>query len=198
MTFGRLYDTVKERYDDPEDEKYDRLCPPYSKHLVKTISDQARDDLKDEKGVALKPKTPESLIEEATEQIALLDAKVKKGKGPQYSSDADPVSDADDSEAMGSPAPSDASFEAMDEDAKNAAMDEAEELRRRIEDSEHPQLDALDGLTKAKAADLAYHKGNHISLSVRDTPKWVAKHLFGSSYNEKRDGNLKLVKLFFN
>ena len=192
MTFGQFYDAVKEVHSDPKDEKYDRLGPHFSEHIIKTISDEARDDLKVQRNGKLenkKPKMPKTLIDEATEQIKLLDAKVRGGEGFRSPPPG---------QAMESYAPSDASFDAMDENARRVAGIQAEKLRQRIENSHHPQLDPLDGLTEEEAEDLAPRKGDHIKLSVQDTPKWVAKHLFGNAYNEKRDSELRKITKLFN
>ena len=87
MTFGQFYDTVKEEHYDPDDSKIEQLYPIYSEHLVTTISAEAQDDFSDPKTGKLKqPKSPRTLIEEAINQIKLLDTEAEGKQKPQGAS----------------------------------------------------------------------------------------------------------------
>jgi len=207
MTFGTYYDTEKEEHHDPNNKKYDQLCPHYSEILVRTVSDEARDDLKNDKGQPMKPKTPEALIKEAIDQIAILDSKVKDkkrskggnedgftGKGGhktvrEATSAMETIDEGIEDEtiqpspgqAMKSLAPSDASFEAMNESDQERELVLAEELRDRIARTPHPEMDPLDSLTKEQIEGLSKNQGKNLpKLSLKDTKEWVAKHLIGA------------------
>ena len=66
-------------------------------------------------------------------------------------------------------------------------LEKARELRQRIRESNHPELAYDIGLTPALISDLSHNRGQHSKLSLKDTPEWVARHLFGDRYNHETD-----------
>ena len=74
-----------------------------------------------------------------------------------------------------------------EEDKDQIGAAEARDLRRRIAHSSHPQIAYDAGLTKELVEDLSHNKGQHIKLSLKDTPEWVARHIFGDRYEEETD-----------
>jgi len=81
---------------------------------------------------------------------------------------------------MQSVAVSDASYERMDEEARDRELRTAEELRDRIANTTHLELEPLDGLPPGQIAGLRKNQGKNLpKLSLRDTKEWVARHLIG-------------------